>query len=70
MVVHMVDHYDEITQACGPATEGKIKLGCETEAGELVVGNPCLYPEVNDVKSFAHLMCHEKAHVNGWRHKG
>lgn len=67
--LHMVDTQKEINDACGEATKGQRKLGCETGGGELVTGNPCYYPEVNDRSSYAHLMCHEKAHINGWLHK-
>ncbi len=68
-VVHMVDSYEEIELACGKALPGRTKLGCMTEGGELVVGNPCLYKEdMKNNETFGYLMCHEKAHVNGWRH--
>lgn len=69
VTVHFVDTQEEIDSACGKAPAGMTKLGCETEAGELVVPNPCSYPEAKNDDSFAHLMCHEKAHKNGWRHR-
>ena len=68
-VVHFVDTQEEIDAVCGKAPPGKTKLGCETEKGEIVVPNPCNYPEASDDNSYAHLLCHEKAHVNGWLHK-
>ena len=42
-------------------------LACEKNK-KLILPNPCLYPEEKDVDSYAHLLCHEKAHVNGWHH--
>jgi hypothetical protein len=66
--VQMVDTQAEIDTACGVAPEGMVKLGCLAPGNYLVVGNPCNYPEANDKTSFAYLMCHEKAHTNGWRH--
>lgn len=68
-VVHFVDTQEEIDMACGKAPEGRIKMGCMTDSGELVVDNPCNHKkEMKDKKTFTFLMCHEKAHINGWRH--
>lgn len=68
-VVHMVDSQEEIDMACGKAPEGRVKLGCMTDGGELVVSNPCNHKkEMLDKDTFTYLLCHEKAHVNGWRH--
>ena len=67
--VHFVDTQEEIEMACGKAPKGRIKLGCLTDGGELVVGNPCNYKEdMKNKESFGYLMCHEKAHKNGWLH--
>lgn len=71
VLVHMVDDQKTLDTMCGgPPPKGQ-RLGCETadNKAEVVVMNPCRYPEAIDVHSFAHLMCHEKAHVNGWRHQ-
>jgi hypothetical protein len=48
----------------------KYIFGCfRPEEGILVTINPCDYPEADTVGTYAHLSCHEKAHVNGWVHK-
>lgn len=36
---------------------------------KIISPNPCAYPEARIIGTYAHLMCHEKAHKNGWRHK-
>lgn len=71
ILVHMVDDQKTLDTICGAAPAGMQKLGCQTAVNgvEIVVMNPCRYPEATDPKSFAHLMCHEKAHVNGWKHQ-
>lgn len=46
-----------------------IIYACYKSDKDLIIApNPCLYPESKIVGTFAHLMCHEKAHKNGWRH--
>lgn len=68
MKVHMVDTQAEINKACGVAPAGMRFLGCAKDSHDITVFNPCSYPEAKDVNSFAHVMCHEKAHANGWVH--
>jgi hypothetical protein len=56
-------------QACGVAQKGWIILACEYEKNgvpTILAPNPCSFPEANDKNSYAHLMCHEFGHVNGW----
>lgn len=45
--------------------EGYRTLGCTVPidgAAVVIVPNPCLF----DDEPFAHLLCHEAGHVNGW----
>ena|SRR6185369_1569356 len=71
MIVHVVDGAD-VSDYCGRAPKGYIILACANPQNvhELAMPNPCLYPEVKDENSYAHLFCHEKAHSNGWVHRG
>lgn len=61
---------EKINEICGAPPEGIIKLGCyDIENDRLIVGNPCNYTkDMKDKKTFGYLLCHEKAHKNGWRH--
>lgn len=68
IVVHFLDTQEEIDKACGKAEKkGFTKLGCVKDNGQIYVSNPCNWPEAKD-DTYARLMCHEKAHVQGWRH--
>lgn len=54
---------------CGKAGPGYVTQGCETTvkgAPVITVPNPCTYPEASDEYSYAHLLCHEMGHANGW----
>lgn len=57
-------------EACGVAAEGWRLVACERETDTgvpvIMIDNPCNYPEAQDVYSFAHRMCHEFGHANGW----
>lgn len=68
-VLIIVDNPNSNT-SCGVAKPGWFFQGCEetTEKGVPVIttANPCSYPEVKDPDSYAHLMCHEFGHANGW----
>lgn len=69
--VRMIETQNELDKVCGTASPGATKLGCQlTNTNLIVTGNPCHYPEAKDPYSYARLMCHEKAHLNGWKHKG
>jgi hypothetical protein len=57
----------EINTYCGRAAGTLVRIACE-KGGTLILPNPCDYPEARNVDSYAHLVCHEKAHVNGWIH--
>lgn len=59
----------EVNAACGNADPLWNVYACTyVDKRVIVMPNPCLYPEAKNVESYAHLMCHEKAHINGWRH--
>jgi hypothetical protein len=60
----------EIPEACNlTVPEGKVIYGCYVPTTKTThVPNPCYYPEAENIGSFAYLLCHEKGHVNGWRH--
>jgi hypothetical protein len=54
---------------CGVAPEGYVTLACAFKkkgAPIVLMPNPCRYPEAADELSYAHLLCHELGHVNGW----
>jgi hypothetical protein len=57
---------DGINRAClpdfGAAPEGMKTDACEI-GGKVIAPNPCSYPETD---SYAHLLCHEIGHANGW----
>lgn len=69
-VIVIVDNTNS-KEACGVAEPGWRLMACTmmTDKGVpvLLMPNPCLYPEaVSDIHSYAHLLCHEFGHVNGW----
>lgn len=55
-----------IDRRCHPRF-GAPPAGMKTDAcemdGRVVAPNPCTYP---DSDAYAHLLCHELGHVNGW----
>jgi hypothetical protein len=55
---------------CGVAQKGWRILACEFTGKNntpiIIMPNPCRYPEAKDENSYAHLMCHEFGHANGW----
>jgi hypothetical protein len=57
---------DRVRSTCedlfGKAPSGMRTRACAT-GHRLIMPNPCTYP---DSDSYAHLMCHELGHVNGW----
>jgi hypothetical protein len=59
----------QIDKKCGKAAKGGRTLACgDVKRPFVYMPNPCLYPEAQDKKSYAHLLCHELAHVQGWTH--
>lgn len=55
-------------EACGEGSKGVTILACtftdkKTGVSTVVMPNPCKY---DDVDFYAHLLCHELGHVNGW----
>lgn len=68
VTVHTMSHRD-INKQCGDDIGGTITLACgDINGHDVYVPNPCTYPEVADKNSYAHLLCHEIAHTEGWRH--
>lgn len=65
---------DEINKQCGDpgsTKEGQrlYVIACGDIGGkDVYMPNPCLAPEVSDINSYAHLLCHEIAHTEGWAH--
>ncbi len=61
-VVHQV-----CTSNMPPLDKNIIVLACTNPANRvMLLPNPCLYAEVDP---YARLMCHEMAHLNGWKHE-
>ncbi len=55
-------------KTCGVAPEGWHYMACEyrdkkTGTPIILIPNPCKYDETDE---YAHLLCHELGHVNGW----
>lgn len=56
-------------EACGVAAPGWRLLACEFDKDKahfIIMPNPCRFPEAQSEGSYAHLMCHEMGHANGW----
>jgi hypothetical protein len=56
-------------EACGVAQPGWVLLACEyvkKHQHYIKARNPCMYPEAKQKGTYAHDMCHEFGHVNGW----
>ena len=59
---------NDVTEHCGPAPEGMVKLGC---SGKLKDGTPVIVvPNPNaqafDGEFYARIVAHELGHRNGW----
>lgn len=61
---------EQINSKCGiPADPRQKIIACADTNGHTVyMPNPCLAKEAVDVHSYAHLLCHEVAHTEGWVH--
>jgi hypothetical protein len=58
-----------IDKNCGKASKGYYTVGCSISSKRILyMPNPCTFPEMKDPNSYAHLLCHELAHLNGWHH--
>lgn len=69
VVVKTSDTQDEINYYCGKAPKGYVTMACERrDLKILIVPNPCLVKEASDPDSYAHLLCHEIGHTEGWDH--
>lgn len=67
VMVRFVDPH-EVEKYCGKASQpGWSRIACYWK-DELTMPNPCKYPEAKNKDTYAYLLCHEKAHKNGWRH--
>jgi hypothetical protein len=68
-VIIIVDNTNS-KNTCGVAQPGWRLMACEfNKKGTpvLLMPNPCIYPEAQkDPYSYAHLLCHEFGHANGW----
>lgn len=56
-------------KTCGVAKTGWRFMACEYDkqgVPVILMPNPCSYPEAIDENSYAHLLCHEFGHANGW----
>lgn len=64
-------HLDEVSTYCGKsASPNLVRLGCATIGHpEMWVMNPCDWKESLDPTTYAHYLCHELAHTNGWVHE-
>jgi hypothetical protein len=63
--VALVVTVDDTNKACGTAPKGWRYIGCEfVKDGQptILLPNPCQY----DTEFYAHLLCHELGHANGW----
>lgn len=59
---------EEINKTCG-VSPGFDTIACADIGGKHIFApNACLYPEAKDVNSYAHMICHETAHTEGWDH--
>ena len=66
-VVFMSDK--EVDYRCGNRDPNWVIYACAYPKKDLLIlPNPCYYPEAKDTNSYAYLVCHEKAHLNGWKH--
>src|SRR5690348_11399041 len=69
VVLHTVDTQGEINFICGKAPKGYKTLACNQDGTKLIyIPNPCLVPEASNYDSYAHLLCHEIGHTEGWHH--
>lgn len=59
-----------IDKKCGAASDPRLyTMACAfADTNELYLPNPCRDKDVADPESYAHLACHELAHLNGWHH--
>lgn len=68
-VVLIVDNTNS-PETCGVAAPGWVIRACEKPAKHgvpvVTMPNPCTFPEAADIMSYAHLLCHEFGHANGW----
>lgn len=59
----------QVNKYCGNTDPDWIVYACAWSSKKLIVmPNPCNYPEAKNTDSYAYLMCHEKAHLKGWKH--
>ena len=57
--------FKKLQYVCGKAPSGKQRLGCAVGKSMYVL-DPCPFA---DKEWYALILCHEKAHINGWKHE-
>jgi hypothetical protein len=62
-IIHFID-YKEAPKFCGHPYAGGCQPTDRRGRPNIIVPNPCEYTE----QSYAAVLCHELAHVNGWAH--
>lgn len=68
IVIISTEDQKAINKDCGKAEKNYVTLAC-ADVTIIYMPNPCFYPEEKNHDSYAHLLCHELAHINGWHHK-
>lgn len=64
VTVQTLNSQEEIDKTCGKAANGYHTLACgKGTEGIIYIPNPC-----KDKSDYAHLLCHEFAHFQGWHH--
>jgi len=59
----------EVNHRCGNDDPLWIIYACAySDKRLMILPNPCDYPESKNTASYAYLVCHEKAHLKGWKH--
>jgi hypothetical protein len=67
ITLHTEDTQEGIDRECGKSPPGYYKIGCRIGRNIYLI-NPCLHPDASDYSSYAHDLCHEIAHSEGWHH--
>lgn len=61
--------FEDIQKQCGEAEPPRVRYGCAViSQPRMYVLNPCGWEESKTQGTYAHYMCHEMAHTNGWSH--
>lgn len=70
VVILITADHQRVADPCGGDDKDTIIMACAIPKKRIIIThNPCLYPEAfKDIDSYAYIVCHEKAHINGWVH--